>query len=164
MFGAHRRTVQREESAALEDAIDDGKCEIVIMEHAAPSGERFVGGEDHRSAAFMAIVDDVEEHVRGIGAVRQIPHLVDDQDGRMRVGLQRLRQLTVAKGRGEVVNERGRRREEGIEAVLDRAVGHRDGQVRLSTSRFPKEISDRPSVTKSGVSAEPSMWSRSEDW
>ena len=41
----------------------------------------------------MALVDDVEEHVGRVGAVREIADFVDDQDRRMRVGRQRLREL-----------------------------------------------------------------------
>lgn len=42
----------------------------------------------------MPFVDDVKEQVCGIRAVREIADLVDDQDGWMRVDLQRLRELS----------------------------------------------------------------------
>jgi hypothetical protein len=38
----------------------------------------------------MPIVDDVEEHIGGIGAVGEIAHFVDDQDARLDVGRERL--------------------------------------------------------------------------
>jgi hypothetical protein len=53
----------------------------------------------------MPLVDYVKEHVRRIGAVREIPHLVDHQDGWMRVGLQSLRELAVAKGGGQITSD-----------------------------------------------------------
>ena len=70
--------------------------------------ERLVGGEDHRALAPMPLVDDVEEHVGGVGAVGEIADLVDDEHGRMRVGRQRLRELPGAKRGGEIVDERRR--------------------------------------------------------
>ena len=39
------------------------------MEDAPPGIERFVGGEDHRALLAMAIIDDEEEHIRGVGPV-----------------------------------------------------------------------------------------------
>ena len=41
----------------------------------------------------MPLVDHVKEHVGGIRAVGEIPDLVDDQDGWMRIGLQGLGEL-----------------------------------------------------------------------
>ena len=79
MFGAQRRPVKGEQAAALEDAIDDRQREVLVMEDAAPCGEWLIGGEDHRSPAFVTVVDDVEEHIRGIGPVGQVPYLVDDE-------------------------------------------------------------------------------------
>ena len=69
MLRAHRRAVEVQDAAALEDTIDDGKTEVVVVQHGAPRFERLVGGEDHRALALVPIVDDVEEHVGGIGAV-----------------------------------------------------------------------------------------------
>jgi hypothetical protein len=74
----------------------------------------------------MALVDDVEEHVGRVGAVREITHFIDDEDGRMRVSRQGVRQLAGAKGCRQVVDERRRGGEERIEAVLNRAVGDRN--------------------------------------
>ena len=73
----------------------------------------------------MPLVDDVEEHVGGVGAVGEVADLVDDEDGGMRVGRQRLRELPGAKRGREVVDERGGGREVRIEAVLDGAIGDR---------------------------------------
>jgi hypothetical protein len=89
--------------------------------------------------------------------------LIDDQDGRMCVGLQRLRELPVPEGSGEIIDEGCGRREEGIKAVLDGAVRDGDRQVGLPAAGFVENTSDRPSVTKSGASAEPSMCIRNVD-
>ncbi|HET6414095.1 MAG TPA: hypothetical protein VFG53_18700, partial [Anaeromyxobacter sp.] len=59
-------------AAALEDAVDDGGREVLVVEDAAPGIERLVGGEDHRATLQVALVDDVEEHVGGVVAVGQV--------------------------------------------------------------------------------------------
>src|SRR6188472_2136550 len=121
--------VEAYEAAALEDAIDDRLPEILVMQHAAPCLQRFVGREDHRTATAMPLVDDVKEHVRCVGAVREIPDLVDHQDGWMRVGLERLGELPLTKGRGEIIDQAGGGREERIKAVLNGAIRNGDRQV-----------------------------------
>jgi len=68
-----------EVSAALQDPVEDGLGEVRIVEHAAPGGQRLVGGEDHRPPMQMAVVDDLEEDVGGIGAVAEVADLVDHQ-------------------------------------------------------------------------------------
>jgi len=108
----------------------------------------------------MSFVDDVKEQVCGIRAVREIADLVDDQDGWMRVDLQRLRELSLAKRGREIVSESGGGGEEDIEAV---AVGNGDRQVRFPSAPVAGEDQVRPSVTKSGANADPSIWSRSVD-
>src|SRR5713226_8817460 len=57
----------------------------------------------------------------------------------MRVARQRLAELAVAGGRGEVLDQRRRRGEERVEAVLDGAVGDRDRQVRLAGTTRPAD-------------------------
>src|SRR5947209_18520925 len=50
----------------------------------------------------------------------------------MRIGRQDRAELALARRRRKILDERRRGREEGIEAVLDRAVGDGDRQVRLA--------------------------------
>ena len=50
------------------------------MPHAAPRLERCVGRENHGAAAAVSFIDDVEEHVGGVGAVGEVAHFVDHQD------------------------------------------------------------------------------------
>jgi hypothetical protein len=45
----------------------------------------------------MALVDDVEEHVGGVGAVGEIADFVDDEDRGMRVDRQGVREFAGAK-------------------------------------------------------------------
>jgi hypothetical protein len=77
MPGAHRWAIKVKGSSALEHSIDDRLREIFIVKHSAPCSERLVGGEDHRAFALVPIVDDVEEHVRRVRAVGEVPDLVD---------------------------------------------------------------------------------------
>ena len=105
----------------------------------------------------------MEEHVGGIGALREIADFVDDEDRRMRVVPQGLRELAGAKRRREIVDQGGGCCEEGVEAVLNRAVRDGNRQVGLAAAGLPARMSDRPSVTKSGERAEPSIWRRNDD-
>ncbi len=79
MSGPHRRSVEGEKSAAFEDAVDDGLGEVLVVEHSPPGASRLVGGEDHRALAAVAVVDDVEEHVRRVGAVGEVADFIDDE-------------------------------------------------------------------------------------
>src|SRR5713101_1236486 len=99
VLGPHRRTIQREETTALQDAVDDRVGEVFVMQYASPLVERFVGGEDHRALLPMPIVDHVKEHVGGVGAAREIANLIDDQHGWMRVRRERRRKASGAKRR-----------------------------------------------------------------
>lgn len=109
------------------------------MEDAAPRLQRFVGGKDHGAMAPVPFVDDVEEHVGGVGAVGEVSDFVDDQDSRMRVGWQRVRELAGAKRRGEVVDEGCGGREEGIKAVLNRPIRNGDGEVGLTATGLARQ-------------------------
>jgi hypothetical protein len=70
----------------------------------------------------VAVVDDVEEDVSGVRAIAEIADLVDDEHVGMRVGRQRVPEAAPAGGQRELGDERRRRGERGIEAILNRAV------------------------------------------
>ena len=80
-----------------------------------------------------------EEHVCGIRPVGEIADLVNDQDRRVPVHGKRLCELACAKRGGEVVDERRRGGEVGVEAVLDRTVGDRDSQMGFPAPRLAPE-------------------------
>ena len=92
----------------------------------------------------MALVDHVEEHVRRVGAVGQIADFVDDEGRRVRVGRERCGETSFSKCRREIVDEFGGGREEGIESVLDGAVGEGDGEVRLASARLAQKDQAAP--------------------
>ena len=132
MPGPVGRAAELKVPSALEDPIQDRLGEVRIMEDSSPRGQRFVCREDHGPAVQMPIVDDLEEHVRRVGPVAEVADLVDDEDVRVRVDGQDVAQLPTPRGAGEVVDERRRRREDGLEAVLDGSVGEGHGQVGLA--------------------------------
>ena len=52
MSGAIGWAVEEQEPATLENPVDDGLGEVIVVQHIAPGGERWlVGGEQHRAAA-----------------------------------------------------------------------------------------------------------------
>ncbi|MCK9462742.1 MAG: hypothetical protein M0R80_24235, partial [Proteobacteria bacterium] len=99
MEGSDGRAVELEQAASLEDAVDDGLSEVLVVEDTAPGIGRLVGREDHRAAPQVAFVDDVEEHVRRVGAVCQVAHLVHDQDVRMRVAQEIFGEPALSEGK-----------------------------------------------------------------
>jgi len=136
MPGSHRGPVQLQKPSALEHAVDDSDGEVVVVQHAAPGAERLIGREEHRPVVLVALVDDVKEHVRSVGAVGQVADLIHDEHVGLRVPGQRLRESTLAESRGQVVDELCRGDEERIKAVLDGAVGDRDGEMGLPAARL----------------------------
>src|SRR5436309_88881 len=87
----------------------------------------------------MALVDDVEEHVRGVRAVGEIADLVDHEHLWMRVECKRVAQASLATRARQLVDERGRGDEERIEAVLDRAIRDRNREMRLAAPRLARQ-------------------------
>lgn len=140
MWSARGGAIEDEEAAALEGAVDDGLGQVVVVEDGAPGGERrLVGGEEDRAPAQVAVVDDVEQHVGGVGPIGEVADLVDDEDVRMDVLGERLPQAAIAAGGGEIVDELGGGGEERRGAVLDGAVGDRDREMRLPAAGLAHE-------------------------
>ena len=72
MAGAHGGSFKRDDAAALEDPVEDGFGEVGVVQDAPPELERLVGGEDHGAPAAVALVDDMEENVGGVGSVGEV--------------------------------------------------------------------------------------------
>lgn len=140
MLGPGAGAVEEDEPPALQCPVDDGIREIAVVEDIAPVRERrLVGGEEDGALADVAIVDDVEEDVGGVGSVGQVADLVNDEHMRLRVGRERGPEPPVAAGVGEIVDELRRGDEADGEAVLDRTVPDCNGQMGLSSSSFALE-------------------------
>jgi hypothetical protein len=58
----------------------------VVVRHAAPCFRASLVVTIPRAMSSMA-VDDMEDHIRGIGTVREVAHFIDDEDSRMRLGV-----------------------------------------------------------------------------
>ncbi len=79
VLGAHGRTVEQQETAAFEDAVDDCGGQVVVVQNGTPCVGMLVRGEDHRALRLMTMANDVVEHVRRVGSVAEIADLVDDE-------------------------------------------------------------------------------------
>jgi hypothetical protein len=139
VLGAARRTVELDEPAPLKRPVHNCGGQVGVVQDSPPLPEPLVGGEDHRAFLQMSVVHNVEQNVGGVGAVGQVPYLVDDEDRRMGVVGQSLLETPLAAGVRQVIDERCRRREQGVEPVLDGLVGHSDGQMRLASPCFAVE-------------------------
>lgn len=139
MSGPHRRTIERKESAALEDPVDDGLREVVVVQDGPPGREGLVGGEDHRPLALVAVVDDVKQHVRGVRPVRQVAHFIHDEDSGVRVGGQGRAEPPAAEGSRQGIDEFRGGHEARVEAILDGPIGERDGEMRFPAPRLARQ-------------------------
>ena len=109
------------------------------MEDVAPALRVLVGGEEHRATARVPLVDDVIEDVRCVVAVREIAHLVDDEDVRSEIRVERLSHASVSARNGEVVDELSGGREQGFETVLQSSVCDGDREMRFTAPRLAHE-------------------------
>ncbi len=98
MLGPVGGAVEPEEAAALQDAVDDGGSEVLVVEDLAPNVEGLVGGEDHRATLEVPLVDDVVEDVGRLVAVGEVADLVDHEHVRVGVVGDRLAQAALAAG------------------------------------------------------------------
>ena len=128
---------QLEMPPPLQHAVEDGLGEIGVVEDPAPGAQRLVSREDHGALMQVALVDDVEEDVSRIRPIAEIADLVDHEDVGMGVGREDVAEPALARGRGELVNEGGRRGEPRLEAILDSAVGDGDGEMGLAGAARP---------------------------
>jgi hypothetical protein len=134
VLSTYGRAVEFEVSTALEYPVDDGVSQILVVKNPSPGIQGFVGSKDHRFFLLMAFVDDMEEDVGCIGAIGEVADLVDDEHCGACVGMESLTEAAMDAGGGEVVDEGGGSAEEGVEAVLNGAVGDGDGQVGLAAA------------------------------
>jgi len=133
--GTIRRAAQFHQAAPLEDAIKDRLGEIRVVEHQAPCGKRLVGGEQHRPAMQVTLVDDLEHEVGGVAADGQVTDLVDYEHRSVRVARERSGQLAAPGRHGERLDHLGGAGEQRLVAVLDGAIGDGDPEVGLAGAR-----------------------------
>jgi hypothetical protein len=74
-----RGSIELDEASALEDAIADGRRQVLVVQDPSPLPERFVGGENHGAFPEVSVVDHMEQDVGGIGSVSQVAYFVDHE-------------------------------------------------------------------------------------
>jgi hypothetical protein len=109
------------------------------MKHLAECRQRFVRGDDRGALLQVALADDPEEHIRGIGCVALIAELVDDEHMRMQIGFERFFQPAALCGVGKLSDQLVRGGEASLEAVLDRSIGDGHPEMRFSSPRWTGE-------------------------
>ena len=76
MTGAHRGPFQADDAPALEDAVDDGLGQVVVVQGRASVIERLVGGEQVAAVLDAAGVDEMEQDVGGVGSAAEVAEFV----------------------------------------------------------------------------------------
>jgi hypothetical protein len=69
MTRAPRRSIELDKASAFQNAIEDGGCQILIVQNLSPLAKRFIGGENHGSFSQVTIVDHVEQDIGSIWTV-----------------------------------------------------------------------------------------------
>jgi hypothetical protein len=123
------------------DAVDDGFGEIVIVEDIAPAFGRLVGGEDHRAASDVAVVDDVVEDVGGVVAVAEVSDSSTTSTwGRMiRARASRILPSRPAADSASMSSAAVVKLKSASKPFLHGAMRDRDGQLRLAAPRLALE-------------------------
>lgn len=126
-------------SAVFEEAVEEGFCEVVVVEDVAPLAEWFVGGEDGWFLSEVSGVDDGVEDVGGVACVGEVSDFVDDEDFCCDVGFCGVLKFAGFGGGGEFVDDGCGSGEFGVSAVLYGVDGDCDGEVGFAASRFAAE-------------------------
>jgi len=58
-----------DKASPFEDSIEDGSCQVFVVQHLSPLTERLVGGEDHGPFSEMAIIHHMEQNIGSVGAI-----------------------------------------------------------------------------------------------
>src|SRR2546422_7548216 len=79
MTSSSRGSIEANEPSALQDAVEDGGRQILVVEHLPPFIQRLIGSEDHGPFAQVAVVHHMGKKVGGGLRVGQVADLVNDQ-------------------------------------------------------------------------------------
>src|SRR2546429_268269 len=61
-------SIEVDEASTLQDSIQNGGRQILVVQHLSPRAERLVRGEDHRPLLEVAMVHHMVQHIGGIGS------------------------------------------------------------------------------------------------
>src|SRR2546428_4746822 len=79
MTSSSRGSIEANEPSALQDAVEDGGRQILVVEHLPPFIQRLIGSEDHGPFAQVAVVHPMEKNIGGGLRIRQGAHLANYQ-------------------------------------------------------------------------------------
>lgn len=131
VFDAIGGTLDLDHVRMMDEPIEDGRSDRIIIEDLAPILERAVGGEDH-GALFVPVGHDLEEKVGAILVERQEAQLIDDEEFRRTETVDGARKRVIGLGGGEGVDEVGGGDPEGFDLVLAGGVGEGQSDVGLA--------------------------------
>jgi hypothetical protein len=58
-----------DEASTFQDSVEDGSCQILVVQHLSPLSERLVGSKDHGAFFEIAIIDHMEQNIGSVGAI-----------------------------------------------------------------------------------------------
>src|SRR5258708_26984329 len=109
MRGRSGGSAKMDESPKFQDSIEDGSCQVLVVQNFTPLTEGLVGSKDHRAFFEIAIIHHMEQNIGGVGAIAKIPDFIDHDDVRTSVGGQRLLQEAFGAGVRQMLDEFGGR-------------------------------------------------------
>src|SRR2546422_11325781 len=105
MTSSSRGSIEANEPSALQDAVEDGGRQILVVEHLPPFIQRLIGSEDHGPFAQVAVFYHMGKNVWGVLRIGQVADLVNEPHVGGGVGGQRLLEPSLLAGGGESFDE-----------------------------------------------------------
>lgn len=128
VFDAIGGTLDLHDVRMVDEAIEDGRGDRVVVEDLAPVFERAVGGKNHR-ALFVTVGHDLEEKVGSILVERQEAQLINDEKFRRAETVDGARKGVIGLSGGKGVDEVGGGGPECFNLFLTGGVGQGEGEV-----------------------------------
>ena len=128
-----------DEASTFQDSIEDGSCQVLVVQHFSPLTEGLVGSKDHRAFFEIAIIYHMEQNIGGVGAIAEVSDFVNHDDVRTSVGGQRLLQKAFGAGVGQILDKFGGGGAKGVEAILDRAIANGHGEMSFAAALLAVE-------------------------
>src|SRR5271157_712188 len=103
VFHAPAGTVDGDDVAVVEEAVEDGGGEDLVGEDLAPFAEGLVAGDDD-GALLVAAGDDLEDEVGVVAGQGEVAGFVDDQDGGAQVAAELAAEVAGGVGGAELAD------------------------------------------------------------
>gem|GEM_PF-3275534 len=115
-------TIHLEDFTMMRQAIQQGRRHAFALENLAPIAERKIAGQQ-KTAAFVAIGEDLKQQFRTTATERQIPQFIHDQQIRTiqlrQIAIQQIRLLLLL----EQIHQSGCRKESNRVSLATRSGG-----------------------------------------